>query len=116
MTVYIIIPNWNGKNFLGDCLKSLEGVEYDNFRIVVVDNGSTDGSVEYIGENYPEVIVLQNSKNLGFAAACNQGIKYSLKKGADFVLLLNNDTVVAPDFLEKMVLWARKFIIMIIAS
>lgn len=100
--ISIIIPNWNGLGFLPDCLKSLAKVYYGNYRIAVVDNGSSDGSVDFLKNNFPAVAVIENKINLGFAAACNQGIKYALGKGADYVLLLNNDTVVAPDFLSKM--------------
>lgn len=100
--VAIIIPNWNGVDFLPDCLNSLADVKYDNFEVVVVDNGSSDNSVAMLGENYSKAIIIQNSENLGFAAACNRGIKYAIDRGADFVLLLNNDTVVTPDFLSKM--------------
>jgi len=101
--VLIIIPNWNGLSFLGDCLRSLKKITYQNYKIVLVDNGSSDGSVEMVRAKFPEVVALVNKENLGFASACNLGMRYSFDRGADFVLLLNNDTVVAPDFLEKMV-------------
>jgi len=102
--VSIIIPNWNGISFLGDCLLSLRKITYSNYKVLVVDNGSSDNSVEMIKAKFPEVIVLINKENLGFAAACNRGIKFSLEQEADFTLLLNNDTVVEPDFLDKMIM------------
>jgi len=100
--VSIVIPNWNGKVYLNDCLRSLCEIDYKNFIVVVVDNGSSDGSVEFLQKKFPQVVVIQNQNNLGFAAGCNVGIRYSLKKYVDFVLLLNNDTVVSSDFLSKM--------------
>ncbi len=102
MKISIIIPNWNGKIFLGDCLESLKKLKFNNYKIIVVDNGSSDGSVDFIKENYPNVLVISNNKNFGFSAACNQGIKKALDNGAEAALLLNNDTVVDPDFLDKM--------------
>lgn len=100
--IAIIIPNWNGGEFLKDCLTSLRKIESNNLFVIVVDNGSSDNSISLIKNNFSEVAVLENKENLGFAAACNQGIKYCLEKKIDYVLLLNNDTVVAPDFLDRM--------------
>lgn len=101
--VFIVIPNWNGFTFISECLNSLQQVDYESLNIIVVDNGSSDGSISMLRDKYPGVTVLCNDDNFGFAAACNKGIGYSIEHGADFVLLLNNDTVVAPDFLSKMV-------------
>jgi len=100
--VTIIIPNWNGRGFLPDCLESLSKIDWLNYEVVVVDNGSTDGSIAFIRQNHPDTILIENQKNLGFAAACNQGIKWAFEHSADFILLLNNDTVVGPDFLTRM--------------
>lgn len=102
MKISIIIPNWNGEGFLADCLSSLKKVNYNNFNVVVVDNGSQDNSVGLIEKNYPSIDVIKNKKNLGFATACNQGIKKAFSHGADAILLLNNDTIVDQDFLSKM--------------
>jgi len=98
----IIIPNWNGKNFLVDCLKSLHRIKNQNFNIIVVDNGSSDDSVYFINKNFPKVLVIKNKENLGFATACNIGIKKAIKIGSEYFLLLNNDTIVTDDFLDKM--------------
>lgn len=101
--VSIIIVNWNGKDLLFDCLKSLTKISYPNFEVIVVDNGSTDGSVEMIGKlrisNY-ELRIIKNKNNLGFAEANNIGVK---EANGEYVLLLNNDTEVKSDFLEKLV-------------
>ncbi|MCF7907242.1 glycosyltransferase family 2 protein [Patescibacteria group bacterium] len=101
--VFIVIPHWNHREVLKDCLFSLQKIKYPNYKIVVSDNGSEDGSPDFIQKNFPEFFLLENKKNLGFAGGCNQGIKWSLKQGADYILLLNNDTIVAPDFLDKLV-------------
>jgi GT2 family glycosyltransferase len=100
--ISVIIPNWNGEKFLNGCLQSIKKNSYDNYEIIIVDNGSTDKSILSIKDEYPDVVLIKNSDNLGFATAVNQGIKLSFENQADYVLLLNNDTVVAEDFLEKM--------------
>lgn len=103
LKVFIVIPNWNGQKFLADCLDSVFKINYPDYRIIVVDNGSDDGSTELVKNNYPKLLLIENEKNFGFAAACNQGIEKGLAEGADYVLLLNNDTIVSPDFLKEMV-------------
>jgi GT2 family glycosyltransferase len=79
-------------------------VEYPNNRVIVVDNGSSDRSIEILRDLHPWVMLVENGQNLGFAAGNNCGICLALSEGADYVLLLNNDTLVAPDFLERLVL------------
>jgi len=104
----IVVLNWNGKQDTLECLKSLQNVTGPEHEILVVDNGSEDGSEEAIRAAHPGIPVLQTGSNLGFAGGNNRGIEWALEHGADFVLLLNNDTVVAPDFLEAMVAVARE--------
>ena len=87
--VSIIIPNFNGKQYLKDCLNSIKKQNFSRYEVIIIDNGSTDGSVEYLNENYPEFALIQNRENLGFATAVNQGIAAS---NAEYVFLLNNDT------------------------
>ncbi len=106
--VWIIIVNWNGKNDTLACLSSLRRVTYQPRHVVLIDNASSDGSVEAIRANYPEVEVLVNARNERFARANNQGMARALAAGADYVLLLNNDTEVAPDFLEILVRFAHQ--------
>ncbi len=105
--VFIIILNWNGAKDTIDCLKSLENIDYPDFEILVVDNGSTDDSVlkikSQISNLKNKVVLIENKENLGFPAGNNVGIKYALEYGADYVLLLNNDTVVDGNFLKEMV-------------
>ncbi len=102
-SVYIIVLNWNGKNDTLECLHSLQQVTYPNFRVVVVDNASSDCSVDAIREKFPSVQIISNKENLRFAGGNNVGIRYALDYGADYVLLLNNDTVVDKEFLTEMV-------------
>jgi hypothetical protein len=106
--VFVVIPHWNHKEVLGDCLLSLRKIKYPNYEIIVSDNGSADDSQSFVQKNFPEVSLLENNKNLGFAGGCNRGIKCALERGADYILLLNNDTVVAPDFLNRLVEAAEK--------
>ena len=100
--VSIIIVNWNSKDDLAECLNSLVKIDYKNIEIIVVDNGSTDGSIELV-EEYSRKIVLRLIKyrtNLGFAIPNNDGFK---KAKGEYILLLNNDTTVEKDFLTKLV-------------
>lgn len=102
--VSVIILNWNGKENTVNCLEALKLTTYSNYEIIVVDNGSTDGSVEYFKKNYPEIKLIENRKNLGFAEGNNVAIKKVLKrKEIKYIALLNNDTIVKPDWLEKLV-------------
>jgi GT2 family glycosyltransferase len=101
--VWIIIVNWNGKADTLACLASLRKISYPSRHILIVDNASADGSVEAIRAQFPEAEVLVNERNERFARANNQGMQKALAAGAEFVLLLNNDTEVAPDFLDHLV-------------
>jgi len=94
----VIIPNSNGKLFLKECLESLKQ-EKSSFDVIIVDNGSTDGSVNFIKENYPHFTLIENQVNLGFSAAVNQGIKAS---DAEYVFLLNNDTRIQPGCMPSL--------------
>ncbi len=97
----IVLVCWNNKDYLEPCLKSLYDSKLDStFDIVVVDNGSTDGSIEMLHENYPEIMVIENGQNVGLSKASNQGI---LATTGRYVLLLNNDTIVNKNALDSMV-------------
>jgi len=101
--VYIIVLNWNGKADTLDCLESLRCTNYENYRVVLVDNGSEDDSVAAVRQKFPEVEVVETGRNLGFAGGNNVGIEYALKQNADYVFLINNDTTVDPDYLKELV-------------
>lgn len=98
-----IVLNWNGHQDTLACLESLRAVSYPGFSVLVVDNGSTDGSVAAIREAFPGVELIETGENLGFAAGNNVGLRHALDRGADYALLLNNDTVVDPDFAGQLV-------------
>ncbi len=101
--VSIIILSWNGLNDTIECLKSVKKIDYPNYETIVVDNGSTDGSQEKIKKLFSEVTLLCNGENLGFAGGNNVGIRHAMKNGAQYIWLLNNDTVVESDTLCKLV-------------
>ena len=101
--VFVIIVNWNGKAVTIDCLDSLSHLTYRNTTVVVVDNGSTDGSVNAIRERFPRVVILEMKQNLRFAGGTNAGVRYGLEHGGEMFLLLNNDTTVDPEFLSPLV-------------
>jgi len=101
--VSIVILNWNSYQVTLDCLLSLRKMDYRNFEVVLVDNGSVDGSPEKLLASAPEIRLIKNVTNLGFAGGCNVGMRDALRRGTDYILLLNNDTIVAPDFLGQLV-------------
>lgn len=94
--VFIIVLNWNNYEDTAECLLSLNNLTYENYHVVLVDNGSTDGSAQRLQREFPHVYTIINRENLGFAAGCNVGIKDSLEKGADGILLINNDAILKP--------------------
>lgn len=101
--VSIIILNWNNARDTIYCLSSVEQLDYSNYEILVVDNGSTDGSVDKIRTTHPSTQIIELSENNGFARGNNEGIMHALNTGADYVLLLNNDTAVDPGMLTSLV-------------
>lgn len=95
----VIILNWNGKHFLNDCLLSLKAQTVSNFETIVVDNGSTDGSVEYLRQHFPWVRLVELPENVGFAEGNNLGL--AVAQG-EYIVTLNNDTKVLPHFMEEL--------------
>jgi GT2 family glycosyltransferase len=100
MKTTIIIPNYNGRKFLRPCIEALKQQTSHDFQVLIVDNGSTDGSVPFLAATYPEVGVLTLKKNYGFARAVNEGIRVC---NTPYVLLLNNDTIVEENFVAELV-------------
>ena len=98
--ISIIIVNYNGKELLQKCLESLFKTDYENFEVILVDNNSTDGSIEFVTKNYPKIIVIKLDSNKGFAEPNNVGAK--IAKG-EHLLFLNNDTVTSSNFISEMV-------------
>lgn len=102
--VAIVILNWNGLADTLECLDSIRKIEYPNFIVAVIDNGSRGNDAEVIEKEFsPFVCVIRKAKNLGFTGGSNEGIRWALHSGANYVLLLNNDTVVDPSFLGELV-------------
>jgi GT2 family glycosyltransferase len=101
--VAIIILNWNAWQDTLECLRSVYAQDYSNYRVLVVDNGSTNDSVEQIRGAFPQVEILETGENLGYAGGNNAGIRHVMDWGMDFVLILNNDTLVAEDMLSMLV-------------
>ncbi len=105
--VIVITLNWNGERWLKDCLDSVLALTYPNFGIVVVDNGSTDGSVGLITSHYPSVGLIRNPENLGYARGFNRGLEQAASLDADYFLIMNNDTVIDPHALTALVQCAQ---------
>lgn len=99
--VAVVVPNWNGKNDLPACLDSLLGQTLA-CTIIVVENGSTDGSLELLQERYSDVRLVINKRNRGFAGGVNDGIRLAMELGSEYVALFNNDAVAEPNWLEKL--------------
>lgn len=103
--VYIIIVNYNGSDDTIECIKSLLKIAYKKFKIVVLDNNSNESEIKKLKdiENNELFELIELKENLGFAKANNIGMKYAIEKGADYCLLINNDTIVEPNFLGPLV-------------
>lgn len=101
--VFIIVVNYNNYNDTIECVESLKDIDYENYQIIIIDNGSQNDSYDELKKKLPNCLIMRSDKNLGFAGGNNLGIKYALTNGADYILLLNNDTIVEKDFLTYMV-------------
>jgi len=102
-TVAIILVNWNGLQDTLACLDSLSQINYPTAEIIVVDNGSQDNSVDQIRHQYPHIILIETGENLGFVGGNNVGMEHPIATKADYILLLNNDTEVSPNFLDILI-------------
>jgi len=101
--VVVVVLHWNSFDTTKECLESLKNVKYKNFKIIVVDNGSSNNSGSILSKYFPDIYFIYNKKNYGFAKGNNIGIVRALRMGAKYVLILNNDTVVSPDFIGPLV-------------
>lgn len=107
--VCVLILNYNGKHLLKEALESYLANDYPNYKVVVVDNGSTDQSDEYVKANFPEVYVHRTEKNLKYSGGLNFGMEYAFNKlNADYVLITNNDVKAAPDLISALVETAER--------
>jgi GT2 family glycosyltransferase len=105
---HAIVLSWNGRDDTESCLDALAKVTDPPVEVVCVDNGSSDGSVEMVRDRHTEAHLIENGRNLGFAGGCNAGIRWALDQGADWVVLVNNDVVVAPDVIAGFVAAAEQ--------
>ena len=101
--VALVVLSWNGREDTLSCLDSLSRVSYQPLTVIVVDNGSDDGTGDAVREAHPQVDLVRSEENLGFAGGNNLGVRRALELGADHVMLLNNDTTVDPGFIEPLV-------------
>lgn len=99
---------WNGSKWIRRCLESVMADPYQNFKVLVIDNGSSDNSVEIVEENFPQVALIKNKKNYGFAEGNNIGIRCALKNNADYIALVNQDIIAHPFWLTRLVEAAEK--------
>ncbi len=101
--INIIILNWNGWEDTINCVNSLKGIDCSElYKIIIIDNCSTDDSVKRIKKTFPEIELIQNDSNLGFGGGCNTGLLRSIQDNTEFVWLLNNDTTVYADSLQEL--------------
>jgi GT2 family glycosyltransferase len=100
--VSIVILNWNGLDDTLECLASIDKLIYRNVAVIVVDNASRNNQAETISKAFPSAIILPQPENLGFCGGCNVGIEYAIENNADYVMLLNNDTLVPTDLIERL--------------
>ncbi len=105
MKASIVIPNYNGRKFLKGCLDSISRQSFYDYEIIIIDNASSDGSIDFLQENYKNIVIKKLNKNYGFSKAVNDGIK--LAKG-EYVVLLNNDTELDKYWLENLVKCIQK--------
>ena len=101
-TVSIVVLNYNNCDDTLACLRSLEHLTYLYTEVIVVDNGSTDNTVNAVREQFPNVTLMPTGANLGFTGGNNVAIQYALDKGSEYIMLLNNDTIVAPDMVDVL--------------
>jgi len=101
--VAVQILTWNRVDELVPCLESFARVDYPNYEVIVLDNGSEDETVPTVKRDFPWVTLIENGKNLGFCRGNNVGLRYCLERGFDYVLLLNSDTEVLPDLIGELV-------------
>lgn len=98
--VSINLVTWNGAKYIDACLRSVENQTFKDFSVIIIDNGSTDETLELLNERYPQLKVIKHKENLGFAKAHNQAIHWTK---SEYLVCLNQDVVLTPDFLEKLV-------------
>lgn len=107
-SVSIIVVNYNGTEDTLECLESIQNVDYQNYRIILIDNASRYFPEDRIKERFPETILIRNHKNLGFTGGNNVGLEMTYKLGSEYVFFLNNDTIVSTNILSELVSFMRE--------
>lgn len=107
--VFVIILNWNKPFDTAECVRSCQEINYSNFEILVVDNHSSDSSVQILKAEFTQLKILENKENFGYAGGNNAGIREALREGAEYVLILNNDVVVDRDILKELIKAAQLY-------
>ncbi|MBI4215421.1 MAG: glycosyltransferase family 2 protein, partial [Parcubacteria group bacterium] len=108
-SVLISIVTYKSRNFIEDCLRTLSNQTYpkENYRIVISDNNTADGTLDFVRQNYPAIEIIENRKNLGFAGGHNRVFEKAVAEGYDYVIVVNDDILVAPDWLEHLAATAK---------
>ena len=101
--IHLIVLNWNDKELSGKCLSSIEKVSYPNYKVLIVDNNSEDGSVDFFKENFSQYDILALESNLKYAGGNNAAVEYLKPKEEDFLVFINNDTIVSSNFLDHLI-------------
>ena len=108
VSVCVVVLTWNGKADTLECLRSLARVAEPEIKVILVDNGSSDGTAEAAGQEFPRIELIETGENLGYTGGNNVGIRRALDLGAEYVLILNNDTVVAPESVRDLLAVASR--------
>ncbi len=106
--IFIVTPVYNRKEFTKNYLEALKNQTNKNFKTIIIDDGSTDGTSEMIEQEFPEVILLKEEGDLWWAEATNIGVRYALNHGTDYIMTLNDDTIPEKDYMEKMIYWSTQ--------
>src|SRR5450759_3123041 len=106
--VTVVVPNWDGMTTLGECLDSLL-IQATTPHIIVIDNGSIDNSVEFIKKYYPDVELIENAVNLGYAAGVNIGFRRGIEEGSTYIAPFNNDAIADKNWLQSLVICMDKY-------
>jgi len=101
--VAVILVNWNSFEYTNNCINSLKEIIFTDYDIILIDNGSQDGSDQKLKESHPSIILIRSDKNVGFTGGNNLGLRYSIQQQYTYSILLNNDTLVEKDFLSVLV-------------
>lgn len=106
--LYIVTPVFNRKKFTKNYIEALSKQTCQDFKVIIVDDGSTDGTSEMIEQEFPEVILLKEKGDLWWAEATNIGVHYAMEYGATYIMTLNDDTLPEPNYIEKMIYWSKQ--------